>query len=649
MEVLSVTSHRSPLNRPAFLSTHTDTRSGQTNMAAGCERILHQSVLELDHKQVNVTLTSKYIAIEHHNKARHGDSGLLDTKPSKHDAPVQCQVIPLEEVITVQPHHLGSGKDRFKIHKGGAVYQAVEMQPQLPTAFDVYIVKRAPKHRWRERTLTLTCKDHATCTQWMDMIKDVLSGPGFNRPKQLLVFVNPYGGKKRAPKVFEKVRYLFDLAGVSLDVIETQRQYHARDVLQTYDVSSVDGVVCVGGDGTFSEVLNGVLDRCQTDERVSQSFRHQPARPRLRIGVIPAGSTDSVVCSTTGTNDPITSTLHIILGCSVGVDVNALYKEKVFVKYSVTMTSYGYYGDLLADSERLRWMGPKRYNWSGFKKFVLNKSYEGEVSFVPADKNSGHPQDGNVCYTGCVVCQRAGREAEIASKERPTTAGPMFDLGAGHEEKEEEQLMDSWPKVSGKFIAINAVSVSCRCGLSPEGMSPFTHLGDGCIDLILVMACSRLNYLRHLVRIPNHNSNQFDFSFVQVFRVKEFEFQPAYDPEERGEGTVGREVEVEHSPDPYKLGMGPSAPSLSRGSSQVSGSSRVSGSSQVSRGSGNQLMKHSPSQNSVWNCDGEVLEHPNLHIQVHCQLISMFARGVEDHSKREVDTCPVCCNPCSHC
>ena len=42
--------------------------------------------------------------------------------------------------------------------------------------------------------------------------------------------------------------------------------------------------------------------------------------------------------------------MNIITGDTVGVDVNSLYQEEQFVKYSVTMTSYGYYGDLLADS-----------------------------------------------------------------------------------------------------------------------------------------------------------------------------------------------------------------------------------------------------------------------------------------------------------
>ena len=29
------------------------------------------------------------------------------------------------------------------------------------------------------------------------------------------------------------------------------------------------------------------------------------------------------------------------------------------------MLGYGYMGDLLKDSDTNRWMGPKRYNWSG--------------------------------------------------------------------------------------------------------------------------------------------------------------------------------------------------------------------------------------------------------------------------------------------
>jgi hypothetical protein len=38
--------------------------------------------------------------------------------------------------------------------------------------------------------------------------------------------------------------------------------------------------------------------------------------------------------------------------------------------------------------------------FAGFKKIMTNTSYEGEVSFIPAGKNSGNPQDGTICYSG---------------------------------------------------------------------------------------------------------------------------------------------------------------------------------------------------------------------------------------------------------
>lgn len=50
-----------------------------------------------------------------------------------------------------------------------------------------------------------------------------------NRPKSLLVFINPHGGKKRAKLVFdEKVAPLFDLAGITSHVIGKHCSYCNR-------------------------------------------------------------------------------------------------------------------------------------------------------------------------------------------------------------------------------------------------------------------------------------------------------------------------------------------------------------------------------------------------------------------------------------
>ena len=56
------------------------------------------------------------------------------------------------------------------------------------------------------------------------------------RPKRLLVFINPFGGVGKAEKVFsEKVKPLFDLAGVACDVVVTERANHAQELIQGPD------------------------------------------------------------------------------------------------------------------------------------------------------------------------------------------------------------------------------------------------------------------------------------------------------------------------------------------------------------------------------------------------------------------------------
>ena len=51
-------------------------------------------------------------------------------------------------------------------------------------------------------------------------------------------------------------------SGVRCDVVETQRYNHAREEvarLSMATLQSLDGIVAVGGDGLFQEVLNGAL------------------------------------------------------------------------------------------------------------------------------------------------------------------------------------------------------------------------------------------------------------------------------------------------------------------------------------------------------------------------------------------------------
>ncbi|GFR74005.1 ceramide kinase [Elysia marginata] len=532
------------------------------------EKVLLSTVLQFQNKLANVFLTATQVIVETSFKPRSHDD-TLDARSAPSSGPTTT-VIDLKEVFAVRPERRVSFKStRFRFKSGHKPSLLAEEQSEGTNAFSLYQIKRVSKHRWRHKSALFVCRDYGTCQIWLNKIEEQLKNP------------------------------------------VTKRANHARDVIYDYDLKTIDGLVCVGGDGTFSELLNGLLDRTSSEANVEQTFRHKPVSPSIRIGIIPAGSTDAVVCSMVGINDPVTSALQIVLGDSMGLDVTALYKKEEFLKYTLTMSSYGYYGDLLKDSENLRWMGPQRYTYSGAKTFFANRAYEGEVSFLLASEEDSHPRDQSICYAGCEKCRRAGLKSQQQAVVQRDLQ-PDIDNGAAGDSgspssRAAKQMKDGWHRVRGRFVAINLATMSCRCDLAQMGISPAAHLGDGCMDLILVQECSRLQYLHHLLRITDNKSDQFDFDYVQVYRVKEFSFQPLHEPEDADEGE-GEERE----------GCG-------------------------SRWRRHSRMKPSNNLNSVWNCDGELLEFPTLYFQVHCQLVKMFGRGIEEQNKEVTISCPMCC------
>ncbi|KAG2650180.1 hypothetical protein PVAP13_1NG244200 [Panicum virgatum] len=87
-----------------------------------------------------------------------------------------------------------------------------------------------------------------------------------------------------------------------MEVVKTTHAGHAKSLISTSDFSTCpNGVVCVGGDGIVNEVLNGLLLRSDRTEAVSNP-----------VGIIPAGSDNSLVCTVLGVRDPISASILIV-------------------------------------------------------------------------------------------------------------------------------------------------------------------------------------------------------------------------------------------------------------------------------------------------------------------------------------------------
>jgi ceramide kinase len=403
---------------------------------------------------------------------------------------------------------------------------------------------------WETRNVTMKHTDMDLVMKWKKAFDVQLEQVAKKRPKRLLVFINPYGGVGKAEKVFEtKVKPLFDLTGIRYQVIVTERANHAHDLLQTYDFKSkgVDGVICVGGDGMFSELINGILKRAASDNDLDvNDARQDMARPDIKIGVIPGGSTDALAYSLHGADDVITSTLHIVLGDEKLIDAASVFSEGTLTRFSSTMMSYGYFGDLLFRSENYRWLGPTRYDVSGTQTLLAGRSYRGVVSYVEEVNPSSKPEERKLCTSKCDICN-------VAEKD----------------EADAPNLVVRRDCIKGKFMNVTGAMMTCSCHRTPKGISPGAHLGDGNADLILVKETSRLNYLRYLIRVGFQKDNPFELPFVEVKRVREFSFTATPKPEKTTTRT------------------------------------------------------------SVWNCDGEIIDQPNIHVKVHRRVIRVFGRGPE--------------------
>lgn len=110
----------------------------------------------------------------------------------------------------------------------------------------------------------------------------LIQEPTTRVPRRVTVLVNPMGGTKHAQGIFDRVvQPEFEKAGIEITKIETQYAGHAKVLCNTLPLDNVDAIVAIGGDGTFHECVNGLLER--------------PDGQKCALGLVPGGSGNSVM------------------------------------------------------------------------------------------------------------------------------------------------------------------------------------------------------------------------------------------------------------------------------------------------------------------------------------------------------------------
>ena len=162
--------------------------------------------------------------------------------------------------------------------------------------------------------------------------------------KKLLLVLNPNSGKRKAGKLLPQIRDIFESAGYHATVhITTGPGDCTREVAR--QAQAMDLVVCCGGDGTFNEAVNGLLQ----------------CRAATPLGYIPAGSTNDFAASLHLSTDLLEAARDIVSGTVRAYDigqVNGTCVSYVLSFGAFTRTSY-------ATSQKLK-------NRLGFLAYLLS-------------------------------------------------------------------------------------------------------------------------------------------------------------------------------------------------------------------------------------------------------------------------------------
>ncbi len=124
--------------------------------------------------------------------------------------------------------------------------------------------------------------------------------------KELLLIINPYAGQKKANRQLCDILQLFGSYGWECLVHPTKARGDGRDTVAAL-AGRVSLVVCIGGDGTFNECVDGLL----------ASGANTP------LGYIPAGSTNDFANSLKLSKNILTAAKDIMEGEARKLDVGS--------------------------------------------------------------------------------------------------------------------------------------------------------------------------------------------------------------------------------------------------------------------------------------------------------------------------------------
>lgn len=262
----------------------------------------------------------------------------------------------------------------------GRILNAKYIDPIKKNNLIEIVFAKPRRHDVIPKKLTVSIENQYLNGDLLDEIMD-RSYKNTKRNRSILVVINPFGGKRKAKKVFmSKAKPLLLASECSIDIAYTEYIGHGIKIAQELDIDKYDTIACASGDGIPHEIMNGLYRR---PDRVK-------AFNKLAITQIPCGSGNAMSVSCHWTNNPSYATLCLIKSIEVRVDVMLCSQPSYvdqFPKLSFLSQTYGVIAESDINTESFRWMGSARFELGVAFNILQRKKYPCDIYVKYAAKS----------------------------------------------------------------------------------------------------------------------------------------------------------------------------------------------------------------------------------------------------------------------
>ncbi|KAG8434043.1 hypothetical protein GDO86_012418 [Hymenochirus boettgeri] len=203
------------------------------------------------------------------------------------------------------------------------------------------------------------------------------------RSRRLMLLLNPCGGRGNGMQLCQThILPMISEADISYNLIQTERQNHARELVQGIRLEEWDGIVVISGDGLLYEVINGLMERPDWEDAI-----------KMPVGILPCGSGNALAGSINynagfdqalGSELLLNCILLLCRGTVIPMDLVSVTTCSGIRSFSFLSIAWGFISDVDIESEKYRHMGSARFTVGTMVRVASLRTYRGRLSYLPA-------------------------------------------------------------------------------------------------------------------------------------------------------------------------------------------------------------------------------------------------------------------------